>query len=273
MKCLYDTARRYAGQECAQSRSDGAKADAHRLRAATWLVALLALPALALARSAGTDPPLLAPGPGYAYVAVRQRTSSVRTGSAAIRGSPRGLLLDDRLAAHAELGWLDDAGRPLRDLRYSADEPAEHWQLFVPEADARPWRLVDPAGADNLPDLYYRLDASSDWAAPEPAVQPLPANAAGVAQPAEVGVTAVSDAWQITVLVTEPTARPAPASELALVQIGYSGEPPAANRLLTCLQRDSFQDVAGSRVLRHVQFGPLPFQHLDRAVCLLPGGQ
>lgn len=229
--------------------------------------------ALALAKSAAIDPPLLAPGPGYAYVAVRQRVSTDRSGSAAIFRSPGSLLLDDRLAAQGEAAWLDAQGQAIQELRYSADAPSEYWQLFILEEGARPWLLVAPGGADNLPDLYYRLDETAEWVEPASTVSPVPANTVGVATPAGIGEMAVSDDWQITLLAPDAAVRPASAPELALVEIAYTGDALSADRLLICLGSDTFQDVAGSRVVRSEIIRPLPFQHFNRTVCFLPGGK
>ncbi|MAU00560.1 MAG: hypothetical protein CL608_25735 [Anaerolineaceae bacterium] len=226
--------------------------------------------ALALAQSAATDPPLLPPAPGYTYVAVRQQAGR-EAGQAAIYGSTNHLLLDDRLAAHGEVAWLDTTGAVLQELPYSAEEPATYWQLFILEVGARPWLLVSPARADNQPDLYYQLTAEDGGSAPPPAVKSLPVNEVGVAEAAVVGQTAVSSAWQMTLL--DPAERPAANPGLVLVQIGYTAPPPGTDRLLTCLPREPFQGAAGSQVVDSDSLGSLPFQNFARPVCFLPGGE
>ena len=226
--------------------------------------------ALALAQSAATNPTLLPPASGYAYVAVRQQVGR-EAGQASVYGSTNNLLLDDRLVAHGEVAWLDTAGAVLPELPYSAEEPATYWQLFILEADARPWLLVSPARADNQPDIYYRLTAEDNDAAPPSPVVSLPVNEVGVAEAAVGGETAVSAAWQITLLA--PAERPAANPDLVLVQIGFTGAPSSTERLLTCLQREPFQSTAGSQVVESTALGALPWQNFARPVCFLPGGE
>ncbi len=224
----------------------------------------------ALALALNATPPLLPPSPGYAYVAVRQRVTR-QAGRSAFYFSTRHLLLDDRLAAHGEFAWLDGAGQVITELAYGADAPAEYWQLFVLEAEAQPWLLFAPAGADNLPDLYYRLAETAVWEAPTAVTNPLPSNNIGVSEAAGVGETAVSVDWQVTLL--DPMERPSLAAELVLVQLGYSGAAPKENRLLTCVGDYSFQDVASGMVVRNDLYKSLSFHNFSRVVCLLPGGQ
>lgn len=226
--------------------------------------------ALALTLGADTQPPLLPPSPGYAYIAVRQRVTGAGSGRSGLYLSSRNMLVDDRLAAHQEVAWLDLEGRVIKEVLFSADSPAEYWQVFLLEADARPWLLFSPAGADNQPDLYYRLDESTLWEAPVSSAPALAPNALGVAEPARFGETTVSSDWQVTLL--DPANRPASASELAQLQIAYTGGAPQPNRLMTCLSEASFQDVAGGRVIRSDIYRFLPFQVYHRVTCLLPGG-
>ncbi|MFO7536849.1 MAG: hypothetical protein R6X32_02180 [Chloroflexota bacterium] len=223
----------------------------------------------ALALALNATPPLLPPSPGYAYVAVRQRVTR-EAGRSAFYFSTRNLLLDDRLVAHGEFAWLDDAGQVITELTYSADAPEEYWQLFILEADPQPWLLLAPAGADNLPDLYYRLD-EAEWHSPTAVTNPLPTNNIGISEAAVVGETAVSSDWQITLLA--PVERPSPTAELVQVQLGYTGAAPQENRLLTCVGDYSFQDAASGLVVLSDPYKSLPFSNFSRAVCLLPGGQ
>ncbi|MBE2201660.1 MAG: PD40 domain-containing protein [Anaerolinea sp.] len=225
----------------------------------------------ALALALNADPPLLPPGAGYAYVAIHQRVTR-EAGQSAFYFSTNNLLIDDRLAAHGEIAWLDAAGQVIKELRYSADDPADHWQFFILEADAQPWLLFAPAGADNLLDLYYRLD-EADWNPPPAATVPLPPNNIGVAEAARVGETAVSPDWQLTLLEANSVARWASAPELVLLQIGYTGAAPKENRLLTCVGSHLFQDAASGLVVQSDHYRSLPFQNFSRITCLLPGGQ
>lgn len=180
------------------------------------------------------------------------------------------MLVDDRLAAHGEIAWLDPAGQVIREARFSADSRAEYWQVFLLQADARPWLLFSPAGADNQPDLYYRLDESTPWEAPVSNVQSLGPNALGVAEPARFDAATVSSDWQVTLLA--PSNRPSSAAELAQLQIAYTGGAPQPNRLMSCLSEASFQDVARGRVIRSDIYRFLPFQVYNRVTCLLSGG-
>lgn len=225
----------------------------------------------ALALAVNANPPLLPPSPGYTYIAVRQRVTR-EVGRSAHFGSTGNLLLDDRLAAHGEIAWLSGDGQFLRELPYSADAPTEYWQLFLLETEARPWLLFMGSQADNLPDLYLRLDDEA-WRSPPALVTPLSPNNIGVAEAAAVGETAVSAEWQLALLAPEAALRPSAAPELALLQIGYTGGPPRENRLLTCLEPRSFQSAAGGRVVQSDIYKTLPFANFARTVCLLPGGQ
>ena len=68
-------------------------------------------------------------------------------------------MVDTQLVAHQELLWLNAEGQEITELAYSAETPADYWQVFAVAQDAVPWLLFASAGiADNRPDLYFRVD-------------------------------------------------------------------------------------------------------------------
>ena len=222
--------------------------------------------ALALAFKANALPPF----PGYTYVAVRQRIAR-EAGKASIYLTPRTRLVDDRLVAHQEILWLNADGQKITELEYSLETPAEYWQVFAIETNAQPWLLFASAGiADNWPDLYFRLDENAEWVEPT-GVETLAVNTIGVAEPAEVGETAVSADWQITLLDTDPNELSTSASELVKVRVAYTAASPSANRLFTCLSQKNFEGIAGTKLGQGSTYNTQPFQSYEHQPCLLPG--
>lgn len=223
--------------------------------------------ALALALNANGTPPY----PGYTYIGVRQRIAT-ESGRASIFVTPRTRLVDTQLVAHQEILWLNAEGQPITELAYSAEEPAEYWQLFTVAEDAIPWLLFASAGvADNLPDLYFRLDDNAEWGQPAGA-DPLPANTAGVTEPAGVGETAVSSHWQLTLLDSEANSLDEVTDKPIKVRIVYTGAAPSASRLFTCLSYQNFSGIAPTQLGQRGSYPSQPFQSLYHEPCLLPGG-
>ncbi|MEM7331852.1 MAG: hypothetical protein AAF490_07160 [Chloroflexota bacterium] len=227
---------------------------------------LLGDEALALALNANGSPPFS----GYTYIAVRQRVGS-EAGRSSIFITPRTRLVDTQLVAHQEILWLNSDGQVITELEYSDDAPAEYWQVFAVAENATPWLLFASAGvADNLPDLYFRLDENPDWEMPASA-DPLPANTVGVTEPASAGETAVSSDWQITVLGDDASELAAANDSLIKIQIVYTGAAPSASRLFTCLSDKNFSGIAATQIGQRSNFPDQPFQSLYHEPCLLPG--
>ena len=222
--------------------------------------------ALALALNANGVPPFQ----GYTYIAVRQRVTT-ESGRASLFISPRTRLVDTQLVAHQEILWLNADGQAISELEYSADAPADYWQVFAVAEDAKPWLLFASAGiADNVPDLYFRLDDAPEWIKPTGA-EPLPANTVGVAEPAGVGETAVSADWQITLLDSSASELNNVNNNLVKVQIIYTGPAPSADRLFTCISYKNVGGIGTTQIDQRGNYPSQPFQSLYHEPCLLPG--
>ncbi len=222
--------------------------------------------ALTLALNANGAPPL----PGYTYFAVRQRIAR-EAGRSSIFLTPRTHLVDSQLVAHQEILWLNAEGQKITELEYSDENPAEYWQVFALAEDAQPWLLFASAGiADNLPDLYFRLDENDEWEMPSGA-ESIPTNSIGVSEPAQIGETAVSTNWQLTVLDSTSHDLGAAFQDFVKVRIVYTGSIPSVARLLTCLSHRDFSGV-GSTQIGQIGTNPSqPLQSLYHQPCFLPG--
>ncbi len=235
--------------------------------------------ALDYASAAAITTQLLPPIADADYMAVLVETS-VTTGS--LRVDNRSVkLLDDRLAAYTPDLVVDASGRETRfgqaEIRAKAGTVTIGFVVVMPTDRQAAALFMSGIYAED-PDLYLSLGQDVQPAIVDAAELTGASNTLGAGEPAAVGVTAITEEWQVTVLEQlqddavrslgiMPLFAPEQQAVVAKVRLRYTGR----RAPFQCILNRTFTGIEGTQVIQPPYQLALPINHVQR-VCLLPGG-